>query len=93
MQDQVPLLSWLDTERSTWFRGINLLQYEPGRNERLHPIALRGEGSALDAVVAGQVASEAECGQPQQRRQDACSAIEVGGLQFRERLTDPPRAR
>jgi hypothetical protein len=40
------------------------------------------EGSAFEAAVAWQVASEAECGQPRQHRQDACSAIEVGGLQL-----------
>jgi hypothetical protein len=42
----------------------------------------RGEGSAFEAAVAGQIASERECGQPRQRRQDACSAINVGGLQL-----------
>ena len=42
----------------------------------------RGEGGALEAAVAEQVALEAARSQSRQRRQDTCPVIRVGRMQF-----------
>jgi hypothetical protein len=56
----------------------------------------RGEGRALEAAVAEQVALEAERGQPRQRRQDARAVVRVGRMQLeieqRDGVTGRPPA-